>query len=243
MVELSRQTLFLCSLVLIYIFLNTCRRLLVATAPSLISENKLTQNGYGFLSSLSSVEFGVCRFLAYQVLDHVPIDKYMCFFSILTCILCGVMSVISPENLQVDPQLFYCVCFGILFICLGLPFPCSSMVVRQYIAPNCERCGSLLISRSQFHLVVDSDQFVRGFDRGDESRLLCSKSLQVFPVGRSNWAWLHRVLLCVLPHNSLSEGGKGSQADAAKLSLAHSRVFMHSPLHFHLFSGSIRPFR
>lgn len=137
MVELSRQTLFLCSLVLIYIFLNTCRRLLVATAPSLISENKLTQNGYGFLSSLSSVEFGVCRFLAYQVLDHVPIDKYMCFFSVLSCVVCGVMSIVSPDNLPVDPQLFYCVCFGILFICLGLPFPCSSMVVRQYIAPTC----------------------------------------------------------------------------------------------------------
>lgn len=148
MVELSRQSIFLCSLVLIYIFLNTCRRLLVATAPSLISENKLTQNGYGFLSSLSSAEFGVCRFLAYQVLDHVPIDKYMCFFSVLTCILCGMMSIISPEKLSMDPQLFYGICFSVLFICLGLPFPCSSMIVRQYIAPSCGFFFCFLFFRS-----------------------------------------------------------------------------------------------
>ena len=131
------QFLFLCSLVAVYIFFNTCRRLLVAIAPALIQENKLTQHSYGFLSSLSSIIFGICRFVAYQVLDWVPIDKYLSIFSIATCCICGMMSILSPEALHVNASTFYGVCFVLLFISVGLPFPCSSMLVREYISPSC----------------------------------------------------------------------------------------------------------
>ena len=59
-----KPLLFIFSLLLLYVFLNGCRRLLVATGPYYISHGVLDHENYGLISSVSSIAFGLCRFLS-----------------------------------------------------------------------------------------------------------------------------------------------------------------------------------
>lgn len=133
----SSQLLFVVSLLALYLYMNTGRRLLVSTAPLFLASGQLSQDGYGFLSSLTTLLFGVSRFLSYPLLEYFSPDKYVMFFVIISSSVCVAMTLLDPEKLHISSSVFLTLGFSLLFISLGFPFPCSSLIVRNYLAPSC----------------------------------------------------------------------------------------------------------
>lgn len=123
---------FIVSLLALYLFLNACRRMLVACAPTLLHKDVFSQTTYGFMSSLTSILFGIVRFGAYYLLERFPLDKYVCFTCIVTCSVCAAMSLFST-----DSSSFYMIGFALVSISIALPFPCSSAVIQHSIDPSC----------------------------------------------------------------------------------------------------------
>ena len=132
------QLSFICALLALYLFFNSGRRLLVASVPTLLHSGMLTQDVYGFTSSVSSICFGIFRFLAYYLMEWFPIDKYVTIASISVCCICIVMSIVQYNNSSLLAMGFI-----LLNITLGLPFPCSSIVIQKYIEPHCTLIHSL----------------------------------------------------------------------------------------------------
>lgn len=129
--------LFIFSLLVLYVFLNGCRRLLVATGPYYISQGMLDHEKYGFISSVTSITFGMCRFLSFHLMDWFPLDKVMMILSLIASSICVLMTILKPETLGIKVPSFLLFGYVSLSISLGLPFPCSSAVVRRFIPPSC----------------------------------------------------------------------------------------------------------
>ena len=132
-----KPLLFISSLLLLYVFLNGCRRLLVATGPYYISQGMLDHESYGFISSVSSIAFGLCRFLSFYLLDWFPLDKVVMILSLCASCVCVLMTLLKPETMGIKESSFLLFGFVSLSISLGLPFPCSSAVVRRFIPLSC----------------------------------------------------------------------------------------------------------
>lgn len=132
-----KPLLFVFSLLLLYVFLNGCRRLLVATGPYYISHGVLDHENYGLISSVSSIAFGLCRFLSFQLMDWVPLDKMVMILSLCVSSICALMTLLKPEAMGMKVSSFLLFGYASLSITLGLPFPCSSMVVRRFIPSSC----------------------------------------------------------------------------------------------------------
>lgn len=134
MVGESSRLIFLVSLIALYFYFNTCRRLLVSTAPSFISSKLLSEELYGILSSTTSIIFGLCRFVAYLLLEKCPIDSYVSILTIASCCICGVLSL-SANSLSADnSSIILGSCFILLFLTVGLAFPSSSILIRRYFS-------------------------------------------------------------------------------------------------------------
>ena len=125
---------FIVSLLALFLFFNACRRMLVACAPTLLQNGVFSQTTYGFLSSLTSILFGVVRFGAYYLVERFPLDRYVCLTSVIACSVCAAMCLFST-----DSSSFYVTWFPLLSISIALPFPCSSAVVQHSIDPSCIR--------------------------------------------------------------------------------------------------------
>ena len=138
------------ALLALYLFFNSGRRLLVASAPTLLHSGVLTQDLYGFTSSFSSICFGIFRFLAYYLMDWFPIDKYVSIASVSVCCVCIMMSI-----MQYDNSSLLALGFILLDVTLGLPFPCSSIVIQKFIEPHCSDIRTLS-TRSKPSLVPSS---------------------------------------------------------------------------------------
>ena len=74
---------FIVSLLALFLFFNACRRMLVACAPLLLQKSVFSQTTYGFMSSLTSILFGVVRFGAFFLMERFPLDTYVCVTSII----------------------------------------------------------------------------------------------------------------------------------------------------------------
>ena len=134
MSEKTSQYIFLVSLIALFFYFNTCRRLLVSTAPVFLSKKLISEEFYGFLSSTTSILFGVCRFVAYSLLDWFSVDSYVTILTIGSCCVCMMLSFFS-KSLDGDHAFIVLgICFILLFIFVGLPFPSSSIIIRRYFA-------------------------------------------------------------------------------------------------------------
>lgn len=134
MTSQSNSVIFLISLVALYFYLNTCRRLLVSTSPVFLSRNVLSEEFYGVLSSTTSILFGICRFVAYSLLDIFSVDSYVTVLTICSCCICIFFTFVL-KDLTVDSiSILLGAGFVLLFICVGLPFPSSSVIIRKYFS-------------------------------------------------------------------------------------------------------------
>ena len=123
---------FIVSLLALFLFFNACRRMLVACAPLLLQKSVFSQTTYGFMSSLTSILFGVVRFGAFFLMERFPLDTYVCVTSIIACSMCAAICLFSS-----DSSSFYMIGFALLSLSIALPFPCSSSVIQHSIDPSC----------------------------------------------------------------------------------------------------------
>lgn len=104
--------------------------------------------GLLLLFPLFALEF--FRFLAYYLMDWFPIDKYVSIASVSVCCVCIMMSI-----MQYDNSSLLALGFILLDVTLGLPFPCSSIVIQKFIEPHCSDIRTLS-TRSKPSLVPSS---------------------------------------------------------------------------------------
>lgn len=134
MSEKTKQSIFLVSLIALFFYFNTCRRLLVSTAPFFLSKKLISEEFYGFLSSTTSILFGLCRFIAYSLLEWFSVDGYVTILTIGSCCICMVLSFLVKSLDGDHASIVLGICFILLFIFVGLPFPSSSVIIRSYFA-------------------------------------------------------------------------------------------------------------
>ena len=133
----ANQLVFILALLLLYLFFNACRRLFVSAAPLLLHEGLLDGTQYGFISSISSMLFGITRFCAFYLMEWFSMDIYVSAISTLICCLCIVLGVYPSLHLPIRDNTLLTAVFVLLQASLGLPFACSSVVIRTYIHPKC----------------------------------------------------------------------------------------------------------
>ena len=134
MINKSSRLIFLVSLIALYFYFNTCRRLLVSTTPSFLSSKLLSEELYGVLSSTTSIIFGLCRFIAYLLLEKFSVDSYVSILTITSCCIVGFLSLtinsLSPDTASI----ILGSSFILLFFTVGLVFPSSSILIRRYFS-------------------------------------------------------------------------------------------------------------
>lgn len=186
------QLSFICALLALYLFFNSCRRLLVACAPSLLHSGVLTQDLYGFTSSASSICFGIFRFIAFYLMEWFPIDKYVSIVSISVCCICIMMSIVQYDNASILVTGFI-----LLNVTLGLPFPCSSIVIQKFIEPHCSDYPNLSF-RSRSSLVPPGSDVQSWCRYIYFPRLLYSVNSKGFYYSCQIWYGMHSCFLCLL---------------------------------------------
>ena len=134
MTSKSNSFIFLVSLVALYFYLNTCRRLLVSTSPVFLSRKVFSEEFYGVLSSTTSILFGICRFIAYSLLEMFPVDSYVTILTICSCCICIFFTFVLKDLTADSISLLLGAGFVLLFIFVGLPFPSSSVIIRKYFS-------------------------------------------------------------------------------------------------------------
>ena len=134
----TNQLVFIFTLLLLYLFFNACRRLFVSAAPLLLQDGLLDKSQYGFISSVSSILFGIARFSAFYLMEWFSMDMYVTVVSTIVCCLCVVLSVFPSIQFPVSTNVLLSASFIMLQAALGLPFACSSVVIRTYIDPKCK---------------------------------------------------------------------------------------------------------
>ena len=134
MSERASRLIFLLSLNLLFFYYNTCRRLLVSTAPTFLSQKVISEEFYGFLSSTTSILFGICRFVAYSLLDRFPVDKYVMVLTVISICVCMVLSITVKSLTTEFASQVLGTGFILLFLSVGLPFPSSSVIIRRYFS-------------------------------------------------------------------------------------------------------------
>lgn len=144
----TSQLIFISILLLLYLFFNSCRRLFVSAAPLLLQDGLLNRSQYGYISSISSILFGITRFSAFYLMEWFSMDIYVTVVSTIICCICVVLSIFPSIQLPVSTNVLLSMSFILLQAALGLPFSCSSVVIRTYIDP---KCRSLLF----LHHIVD----------------------------------------------------------------------------------------
>ena len=132
MSDQSNKYIFLLALIALYFYFNTCRRLLVSTAPVFLSSKLISEEYYGFLSSVTSVLFGICRFIAYTLLDWFSVDSYVTIFTVISSCVCMLLSLFVKSMDANYASLILGSGFILLFLSVGLPFPSSSLIIRSY---------------------------------------------------------------------------------------------------------------
>ena len=134
----ANQLVFIITLLLLYLFFNSCRRLFVSAAPLLLQDGLLDGSRYGFISSISSILFGIARFSAFYLMEWFSMDIYVAAASTIVCCICVVLSIFPSIHIPVSTNLLLSTSFILLQATLGLPFACSSVVIRTYIDPKCK---------------------------------------------------------------------------------------------------------
>ncbi|KNB41853.1 hypothetical protein JH06_5475 [Blastocystis sp. subtype 4] len=85
-------------------------------------------------------------------MDWFPIDKYVSIASVSVCCVCIMMSI-----MQYDNSSLLALGFILLDVTLGLPFPCSSIVIQKFIEPHYQSLlWSLLALTSNLGAVIST---------------------------------------------------------------------------------------
>ena len=83
---------------------------------------------------MPSILFGICRFVAYSLLDWFSVDLFVTFLTIGSCCVCLFMSLFLKSDVHESMFLFLGGSFLLLFLFVGLSFPSSSMIIRNYFS-------------------------------------------------------------------------------------------------------------
>lgn len=196
----SSQLIFLVSLIALYFYFNACRRLLVSTSPVLLSEKLISEEWYGFLSSATSILFGICRFLGYSLLDWFSVDWFVTLLTIGSCCICLFMSLFLKSVVRDSISVFLGGGFLLLFLFVGLSFPSSSVIIRSFFSGKGVFPPLSLICRTQLCLVFAIHEFLYWFHHCRNFVLLCERSLRSVLLHGSFWYQLCCVILCILPN-------------------------------------------